>query len=287
MPLNQFQKSLQKVLISEGGDKYTNHPRDPGGPTRYGVTQKVYDDYRSGKGQKQRSVKNIEMSEVEDIYRVRYWNGIRGDSLPAGVSYVVFDGAVNSGVAQSVKWLQRALGVNPDGVVGPATLNAVNEWKNYDNLIDKICDRRLAFLKALKTWSTFGRGWQSRVEQVRATGKAWADGDVSPEPTKLFDTDATAKGRLSDAKSAPPVAAGDAAAGIGGGGLGVGVLLDNAKDQLMPYSGTNTALDKLISIVIVASLVVAIGGLAYRFYASYRKKQRAEDLNIETKPNVQ
>lgn len=285
MPLNQFQKSLQKVLVHEGG--YVNHPKDPGGATNQGVTQKVYDDYRESKGLKSRSVKNLEQLELEEIYRVRYWNAIKGDSLPAGVSYVVFDGAVNSGVAQSTKWLQRALGVNPDGVIGPATLNAVKDWKNYDNLIDKICDRRLAFLKALKTWSTFGRGWQARVEQVRATGKAWADGDVSPEPVRLIDAEATAKARLSDAKSAPPVAAGDAAAGIGGGGLGVGVLLDNAKDQLMPYSGQNTALDKVISIVIVSSLVVAVGGIAYRLYASYKKRQRAEALNIETKPNVQ
>jgi lysozyme family protein len=282
--LNNFQKSLQKVLLHEGG--YVNHPKDPGGATNKGVTQKVYDDYRSGKGLKDRSVKNLEESELEEIYRVRYWSGIKGDSLPAGVSYVVFDGAVNSGVAQSVKWLQRALGVNPDGVVGPATLNAVKEWKNYDNLIDKICDRRLQFLKALKTWGTFGRGWAARVEQVRATGKAWADGDVSPEPTRLFDSDATAKGRLSDAKSSPPVAAGDAAAGIGGGGFGVGLLLDQAKDQLMPLSGTNTAIDKIISIVIIASLVIGAAGLAYRFYAAYKKKQRAEALNIETKQNA-
>jgi len=284
MAINQFQKSLQKVLLHEGG--YVNHPKDPGGATNKGVTQKVYDDYRSGKGLKQRSVKSLEDDELEEIYRVRYWSLIKGDSLPAGVSYVVFDGAVNSGVAQSVKWLQRAVGTNPDGVMGPATINAVKDWKNYDNLIDKICDRRLAFLKALKTWPTFGKGWQSRVEQVRAVGKAWADGDVSPEPTKLFDSDAAAKARLSDAKSAPPVSAGDAAAGVGGGGFGVGLLLDQAKDQLMPFSGQNTAIDKLISIVIIASLVIGVGGLAYRFYAAYKKKQRAEALNIETKPNV-
>lgn len=284
MPLNQFQKSLQKVLLHEGG--YVNHRLDPGGATNQGVTQKVYDDYRESKGLKSRSVKSLEQNELEEIYRVRYWSAIKGDSLPVGVSYVVFDGAVNSGVAQSTKWLQRALGVNPDGVIGPATLNAVKEWKNYDNLIDKICDRRLAFLKSLKTWSTFGKGWQSRVEQVRAVGKAWAEGDVSPEPMKLYDPDSSAKGRLSDAKSAPPVAAGDAVAGVGGGGFGVGLLLDQAKDQLMPFSGANTAIDKLISIVIVVSLVVGIGGLAYRFYAAYKKKQRAEALNIETKPNV-
>lgn len=73
-----------------------------------GVTQRVYDEYRRALGLQTMTVKNISDSELQAIYRKKYWNEIKGDKLAPAVSYVVFDGAVNSGVAQSVKWLQRA-----------------------------------------------------------------------------------------------------------------------------------------------------------------------------------
>ncbi|QRM54083.1 hypothetical protein F3Y30_05605 [Sinorhizobium sp. BG8] len=91
---------------------------------------------------------------------------------PRAVSYVAFNGAVNSGVLQSAKWLQRALGIKADGVIGPATLAAIRACQNHDALVDAICDRRLAFLRGLKTWKTFGKGWASRVAGVRSVGKA-------------------------------------------------------------------------------------------------------------------
>jgi lysozyme family protein len=91
---------------------------------------------------------------------------IKGDSLPAGVSYVVFDDAVNSGVSQLVKWLQQTLGVAADSVLGPAALGAIKAYPSHDRLVDAICHCRLAFLKVLKTWKTFGKGWAARVAGV-------------------------------------------------------------------------------------------------------------------------
>ena len=114
-PAKEFARSLAKVLQSEGG--FSNHPDDPGGATMKGVTQRVYDAYRDRSGHPHRSVRYIDTAELQDIYRSSYWNTARLDKFPAGVSYVVFDGNVNSGVKQSVLWLQRALGVNADGIV--------------------------------------------------------------------------------------------------------------------------------------------------------------------------
>src|SRR6187401_363537 len=115
MASKNFNKALQLVLAHEGG--YVNHPKDPGGPTNKGITQRVYDMYRKDKGLNTRSVKNIDKAEISDIYKTRYWDMIKGDRLPDGIDYVVFDGAVNSGPGQSVKWLQRALGDNYAGKV--------------------------------------------------------------------------------------------------------------------------------------------------------------------------
>lgn len=167
-----FGQALAKVLLSEGG--YSDDKLDPGGKTNFGITQRVDDAWRAQHGQPLQSVRLISQDEVSGIYRSNYWNAVQGDHLPAGVSYVVFDGAVNSGVSRSAKWLQTAIGVTADGQIGPATLRAVAAYGNASKLIDAICDQRLAFLKGLPTWGHFGGGWGTRVASVRAQGKAWA-----------------------------------------------------------------------------------------------------------------
>src|SRR6478752_5068524 len=152
-PANEFDRSLAKVLVHEGG--YSDHPDDPGGATMRGVTQRVYDEYRRSLSLKLIPVKNISDSELKAIYRKRYWDQAKCDKLAPGVSYVVFDGSVNSGVGQSVKWLQRALqalGLYQgaiDGVIGQGTILAAAGVNDNDMLIARIIERREAFLRAL------------------------------------------------------------------------------------------------------------------------------------------
>lgn len=164
MTASNFDEALKRVLVHEGG--YANHPADPGGATMKGVTQRVYDGYRDRVKAKRQSVRNISDAEIHAIYRTQYWDAIRGDDLPTGVDYNTMDAAVNSGVGQGAKWLQRAVGVVADGVIGETTLAAVRK-ASASAVINKACDNRLAMLKGLKTWGTFGKGWSSRVAGVR------------------------------------------------------------------------------------------------------------------------
>lgn len=119
-----FDRALPHVLVHEGGK--VDHPKDPGGRTNKGVTQRVYNAWRSKSNLPPRDVYLIADMEVAAIYRFQYWDAIMGDRLPEGVGYVVFDGAVNSGPKQSIKWLQRALSSlytgKVDGVMGALTL---------------------------------------------------------------------------------------------------------------------------------------------------------------------
>lgn len=183
MVASNFDAALARVLVHEGG--YSNHPKDPGGATMRGIIQKVYDAYRSSKGQPTRSVRQLTDDEMRDIYRRQYWDAIQGDKLPAGIDYVTFDGAVNSGPGQSAKWLQRALGLTADGQVGALTLNAAAYHSNRVALVDRICDQRLAMLKTLRTWPTFGKGWARRVADVRSAGKIMATGFAPPAPAAV------------------------------------------------------------------------------------------------------
>jgi lysozyme family protein len=179
MTASNFKTSLDKVLVHEGG--FSNNPKDPGGATMKGVTQAVYDGFRAKNGLPKQSVKAISDAELQTIYKKQYWDAVKADELPPGVDYVVFDGAVNSGPSRSVKWLQQALGVTVDGVIGPATLRAA-ATSTPGPLIDSICNRRLAFLQGLSTWPTFGKGWASRVAGVRRDGNALAAATPVPQP---------------------------------------------------------------------------------------------------------
>lgn len=176
-----LEQALRLVLAHEGG--YVNHPQDPGGATNKGVTQRVYDAYRQRKGLGAQSVRGITADEVADIYKRQYWDAVKGDDLPAGLDYAVFDYAVNSGPRRAIQDLQRELGVKPDGIIGQLTLAAVSAQDVY-GLIDRLCSRRLRFLRGLKHYKTFGRGWERRVAEVAEAAVAMAQGSVAVTPTK-------------------------------------------------------------------------------------------------------
>ena len=165
----QFGAALAAVLQHEGG--YVHHPHDPGGHTNKGVTLAVYRGYY-GADKTVADLQAIPTGHVAHIYRDGYWNRCRCDELPAGVDYVVFDQAVNSGPLQSIKWLQTATGVARDGQLGPLTLAAVHR-ESPVILIQEMCRLRIRILQRLRNgtlWKHFGRGWRRRVAEVQATG---------------------------------------------------------------------------------------------------------------------
>jgi lysozyme family protein len=112
-------------------------------------------------------VRLMPLSVAKDIYKSKYWDAIHGDELPAGLDLAVFDYGVNSGIHRAAAVLQRILGIPDDGIIGPLTLENVNE-RASDDLIRRVCDERLHFLQRLDTWRLFGRGWGRRVAEVKA-----------------------------------------------------------------------------------------------------------------------
>lgn len=159
-----FARALALVLKSEGG--WSDIPADPGGATMKGVTLATFRAYIKPGGTKA-ELRAITDDQLSACYRKEYWDAVAGDDLPDGVDYATFDFGVNSGPGRAAKYLQAAVGVPQDGAIGPATLAAVKA-KPAGVVIDTLCDARLAFLKRLPTWATFGKGWQSRVASVRA-----------------------------------------------------------------------------------------------------------------------
>ena len=159
-----FDKCLAMVLKHEGG--FVDHPEDPGGATNMGVTQHTYNSYLARYRLKRRSVRKITAGEVALIYRRNYWDRVRGDDLPPGVDWTVFDWAVNSGPSRSAKALQKIVMVTRDGAIGPKTLYAVAN-QEPDKIIDAMYTARQRFYERLSTFDVFGRGWSRRNTETR------------------------------------------------------------------------------------------------------------------------
>lgn len=239
--------ALRHVLQHEGG--YVNHPKDPGGATNMGVTQRVYDAYREREGQPKRSVRAITAEEVADIYKRQYWDAIRGDDLPSGLDYALFDYAVNSGPRRAAQDIQRELGVAVDGIIGQVTLAGIAREDVY-GLIERLCARRMRFLRGLKHWKTFGNGWTRRVNDVQEAALKMATEPESTADLKFMQAPAMAEDRPREsiAESSTVQATVVDVAAKAGAGVAALSALDDRWVQL--------AVIGLLGVAIIASLVI-------------------------------
>ncbi len=153
-------------LLREHEGGFVNNPRDPGGPTNMGITIATFRSFIKRDGTVA-DLKAMTFEQAAVVYRAHYWDKVRGDDLPHGVDYAVFDFAVNSGPSRASKFLQKIVGVEQDGEIGPITLGATKS-KDPATVSAALCDNRLAWMRTLRTWSTFKNGWTRRVKEVRA-----------------------------------------------------------------------------------------------------------------------
>jgi len=164
--MSTFDACFERLIGHEGG--YTDNPKDPGNSTggrvgagqlngtKYGIAANTYPD---------EDIKNITLERAKELYRRDYWSRIRADDMPVEIRYPLFDAAVNSGPVQATKWLQRAIGVAADGVIGPKTMAAVQAF-DAGKLRSAMLAQRLLFMTNLPAWQTFGRGWARRIADL-------------------------------------------------------------------------------------------------------------------------
>lgn len=159
--------AFEHMIKSEGG--YVNDPHDRGGETNLGVTKKAWSAFLK------REIQDGEMAaltkeQVEPFYKLEYWDKVKADQLPDGVDYLVFDFAVNAGPGRAAKFLQKAVGANPDGAIGPATLAAVAA-KNPLEVIERFSTVKSEFYHGIvegdATQQRFLQGWLNRVASVK------------------------------------------------------------------------------------------------------------------------
>ena len=168
---SRFDACMPFIFKAEGG--YSDNPADPGGPTNFGITLGTLRAYEGDPNLTAEDVKTLTQAVAREIYRTVYWNRMQCGALPAGLDLEVFDFGVNSGPAESVKTLQRLVGVTQDGSVGPITLAAVREF-NVGDLIGRFAQARLAFYQSLNM-PEFEQGWATRVAQIQTAATKMLD----------------------------------------------------------------------------------------------------------------
>lgn len=157
------------LMADEGGDRVTDDPLDPGGLTKYGISQRAYPH---------EDIRNLTEERARFLYERDYWQKSYIDQLPRGLDYAVFDYAVNSGAKRAVRALQELIGIDPDlcdGILGDRTLAAVRSFCGANGkplAITAYCNKRASWLIALNK-PRYIKGWLARVDRVRERAKEW------------------------------------------------------------------------------------------------------------------
>lgn len=149
-----FTYAVHMVLIEEGPMSNDGATSDPnGGLTRFGISQIQNPAL---------NVASLTQQQAIDYYHANYWTPNNLDALPWPLSYVIFDIDVNNGDRIGARLLQRALGLQDDGQVGPHTINAAHAVRDPLDLCMRVLAKRGVYYTTLSNWTPNAEGWMYR-----------------------------------------------------------------------------------------------------------------------------
>ena len=265
--MNRYAQCAAITLNVEG--RWSDDPHDPGGPTMKGVTIRVFAGFlgvpltKDNWDEVKARLRRITDADMHAIYKRNYWDPIRADELPAGVDLAAFDFAINSGVAQASKCVQRAAGsTRADGHIGMSTLAAVRA-RNPQVVIRDMMTERRNFLRGLPTFWRFGKGWMVRCDEVERRALA----DAAQVPTALPvmeadpdpDTVSVEQGRAYPQDPMPPWQT--EVTLTGGGSTGIATEVSTAISRMQEFSVRGFAIALLSSPTFWISTIALVSGL--------------------------
>lgn len=153
-----FIRAVDIVLELENG--YNLDPDDPGGATKFGISQRSYPNLK---------ISEVTREQAVDIYKKDFWDRYSIEMLPDYLRLVFFDACVNQGGSQSVQMLQHVLTVEPDGILGPKTLDRISNFSPSVVLGNFTLSRFQHYIDN-KNFHTFGIGWLKRLLQITLKG---------------------------------------------------------------------------------------------------------------------
>lgn len=243
---------------------WTINPNDPGNwtggrkgvgqlkGTKYGIAANTYPNL---------DIKNLTLAEADAIYIRDYWPKAWGDDWPEGFDQVTYDATVNSGPGRGPLWTCKALGLDVKQRKGATTKAHGLPINDKVAAIKRAVAIRMSFLRALGTFSIFGKGWTGRCARMEAIGVKMALTAAklpAPEVKKKLEKE----GKKAGESSTGSVAGGAATGGIPGGAA--------AND---PGLLTFDWLTVSAGVVIVGALIF----LGYKAYVHYQRKKAYQD----------
>lgn len=163
---NNFKNIINNLVELEGGK--SNLSYDKGGKTNLGITQYTYNNWNKKHNKPLKDVYKITRQEADQIYKEEYWNIIKGDQLPPNVAHIMLSQALLDGPQDSIRLVQKLLGLKVDGIMGSDTINKIKRLTvNGDiKLATAIANKQIYRLKTDEDADKFGKGWNSRVRKV-------------------------------------------------------------------------------------------------------------------------
>ena len=161
----RFEKVFDRVIGHEGS--FTRDPNDRGNwtsgkvnngilkGTKYGISAMTYPDL---------DIANLTLEKAKEIYLRDWWERFELDRFGNALAYQMFDCAINNGIGRAYEMLQRALGVEADGIIGEKTIRALKHSRE-DDLVLLFIAERIAYFARAKTRVLYGDGWMNRMAQ--------------------------------------------------------------------------------------------------------------------------
>lgn len=157
--MRTFNDYLKVILKHEGG--YIDHPSDPGGATKYGISQRSYPAL---------NIKELTIQDASAIYYNDYWLKLKIENIKnEELKLHIFDMAVNAGIKTAIKLLQGIVGTTQDGILGPRSEAKIGLYE--DDIVENYKKARIDYynklIKNKPQLQVFIKGWINRINSTK------------------------------------------------------------------------------------------------------------------------
>jgi lysozyme family protein len=178
--MNPFIVAFNYLISLDESSEYTNDPKDPGGPTKWGVTKGAYEQFFR-RHVDPPEIEAMTASTAKVIYATDYWKPLCcGEIQDLAFQVAIFDCGVLYGVGTTAFLVQRAMrsrgaDIKLDGIFGDKSVETLNQLIGGGpvfrhavmvSIHDLLLARIDAIISASPEKEKFRNGWVRRADRL-------------------------------------------------------------------------------------------------------------------------